>query len=113
MSSSLPPRTGMSRVKVNLVCVIQTVLNGNGPRNLNVALEWSHEIKENVVGDIASHCLSGDLVKREMNPAIDTASLFFVRHRRKARVKACRAPHALPSMLKGNVVAPEKQRERG
>jgi hypothetical protein len=44
-----------------------------------------------------------------MNPAIDAASLFFVRHRHKARIRARRTAAAFPCMVKANIVAPEKQ----
>ncbi|CAN5256605.1 hypothetical protein BH20ACI1_BH20ACI1_04150 [soil metagenome] len=70
-----------------------------------------HKIQKHIIGDIAPGRLSGGLVKGERNPAIDAASLFFVRHRRKARIRARRAACAFLGMFKTNVVASEKQAE--
>jgi hypothetical protein len=70
-----------------------------------------HKIQKHIIGNIAPRRLSGGLVKHEMDSAIDAASIFFVRHRRKARIRARRAARAFPRMLKNDVVASEKQGE--
>src|SRR5687767_1489202 len=82
------------------------------PHGLTVATRF-HKIQKNVVRDIAPGRLSSGLVKREMNPAVYAASLFFVCHCRKARIGARRASGAFPGVLKANVIASEKQAENG
>ncbi len=70
-----------------------------------------HKIQKHIIGDIAPRRLSGSLVKREMDSAIDAASIFFVRHRRKTRIRARRVARTFPNMFKTNVVEQAAQAE--
>ena len=69
------------------------------------------KIQKNVVGDVATDRLSGDVIESEINSGINAASRFFVCHCCKALVRARRAARAFPCVLKRHVVAPEKERE--
>ncbi len=47
---------------------------------LTVAAARSHKIQEHIVGDVAPDRLTGFVVKSEMNPAVNAAVRFFIRH---------------------------------
>jgi len=50
------------------------------------ALPWTHHVREDVIRYVCSHGLSGDVIKREVNPAVNPRSRFFISHRAKAGI---------------------------
>src|SRR5688500_9091874 len=71
----------------------------------------SHKIQENVVGDVATDCLTAGLVESVMDSSVNAALGYFISHCGKTWIRTCPSRRTFPSMLKSNIVVLEKGSE--